>query len=68
MAGGYSYLTKIEYKNRYRNDIEDAIYKVNKNFCQMDFENAATRDKIQIYVESIISRYKGLLAELDEIK
>lgn len=64
---GYSKSTANNYINTYRNALENAIAGVNKNFNQMDFENADAKETMEEHVNNIISYCKHALRELDSI-
>lgn len=48
----------------YRTDLERMKYDCNKNFNQMDFENADAKNDMQEHVDSIINSCETLLSEL----
>lgn len=64
---GYTYGTSKRYISLYRQSIEKTIAGVNKNFRQMDFENADAKNEMEEHINNIINYCNQLIFELDGI-
>ncbi|ROR29198.1 hypothetical protein EDD66_103133 [Mobilisporobacter senegalensis] len=64
---GYTYGTSKRYISLYRKSIEKTIAGVNKNFRQMDFENADVKNEMEEHINNIINYCNQLIYELDSI-
>ena len=52
--------------SNYIEEIEVQIKAIDKNFIQMDFENAVVRDECEIIVVNMIKQCNDLIYQLDE--
>lgn len=48
-------------------NLEDAIYKMNKNFADMDLENAIVQEEIEFIVSEMLTELQTLIREIESI-
>ena len=52
----------------YANKIQRQIYNIQKNFNDMDFENADARNEAEYIINEMISELRSLLSELNSYR
>ena len=63
--GTYKSSTSKRIFRNYKSVLERAVYEYNKNFSQMDFENADAREEIREHVEDMIKSCQKLVEQMN---